>query len=167
VNLVIGGMKRRIALGIVLATSLGPAAVSDARPSAGSTIPVIRVEYPDNTASLTYNENGMNGAASSAVSKPGDPLAFYVYVGPPAPGTNLAFVQVQLFNNTSGDVRFPGGLRVPVTLRSGQHVNVALLRHPSTRLAPGQGLTAQATCGLRAFGHYSASAFTVAQFTAP
>ena len=163
----IGAKKLRVALGLVFVTTLGPATTSHALPSAALTRPVIRVEHADNAASLTWNENGMNGAASSLLPKPGDPLSFHVYVGPPAPGSNMAFVRIELFNNTSGVVQFPGGVNVPVTLRSGQRVHVALVRHSATSLAPGTGLAAQTTVALRGFGQYSASAFTVARFTAP
>lgn len=160
-------MKLRVALGLVLVTSLGPAEVSDALPLAGPTRSVTRVEYTDNAASVTYSENGLNGSASSVVPKPGDPLTFYVYAFPPAPGNNVAFLRIELFNNTGGEVRFPGGLNVPVILRDGHRVHVALIRHSATSLAPGAGLQADATCVLRAFGRYAASAFMVAQFAAP
>jgi hypothetical protein len=163
----LGTAKRRVALGLVVLASLGPAAASDALPSAGSIAYSTRVEYTDNTATLTWNENGLNGAASSFVPKPGDPLTFLVYAGPPAPGTNTAFVRIELFNNTGGDVRFPGGLNVPVILRNGARTQVALVRHPATSLAPGTGLHAETTSPLRGFGQYSASAFTVARFASP
>ena len=163
----IGAKKLRVALGLVFVTTLGPAAVSHALPSTGMTRPVIRVEYADNGASFTWNENGMNGGASSIQPKPDDPLGFYVSAFPPAPGTNRALVGVTLVNNTSGVVHFPGGVNVPVTLRSGQRVHVALVRHAATSLAPGARLEAQTTVPLRGYGQYSASAFTVARFTAP
>lgn len=162
----IGAMKLRVALGLVLTTSIGPAGVSDALPSTSSTSSVSRVEHADNAASLTHSENGQNGSASSVVFKTDDPLTFFVYAFPPAPGTNLALLRVELINNTSGEVRFPGGLHVPVVLRSGQRTQVALVRHPTTSLAPGAGLQAETTSALRGFGQYSVSAFTVARFAA-
>ena len=157
----IGALKLRVALGLVLATTVGPAAVSDALPSTAPTRPVTRVEFTDNSAYLVYGENGLNGAGSSTVSKPGDPLTFMVFAGPPAPGTNAAHLRVELVNNTSGEVRFPGGLVVRVILRNGQRT---LVRHPATSLAPGAGVQAETTAPLPGFGHYSVSAFTVAQF---
>lgn len=159
----IGTLKLRVALGLVLATTVGPAAVSDALPSTAPTRPVTRVEYTDNGAYLVYGENGLNGAGSSTVSKPGDPLTFMVFAGPPAPGTNAAHLRVELVNNTSGEVRFPGGLVVRVILRDGRRTQVALARHPATSLAPGAGLQAETTAPLPGFGQYSVSAFTVAQ----
>ncbi len=161
----IGVMKRRVALGLVLLASLGPATASHA---AGSTRSVTRVEYPDNAASFTWNESGLNGAASSFVIKPDDPLTFLVYAGPPASGTNVASVRVELWNNTGGEVRFPGGLHVPVTLtNNGPRALVALVRHPATSLAPGAGLYAETPTTLRGFGQYSVSALAVVRFAAP
>ena len=163
----IGAIKLQVALGLVVVTSIGPAAVSHALPSARSTTSVTRLEYADNAASLTWNENGQNGSASSAVFQPDDPLTFFVYAFPPAPGTNVALIRVELFNNTSGEIRFPRGLHVPVVLRNGQRVQVALVRHSATSLAPGVGLRAETTSTLRRYGQYSATAFTVAQFARP
>lgn len=162
----IGALKFRVALGLVLTTSMGPAAVSDALASTGSTRSVTRVEYADNAASLTYSENGQNGSASSVVFKADDPLTFFVSAFPPAPGTNLALLRIELFNNTGGEVRFSGGVYVPVILRSGQGTQVALIRHPATSLAPGAGLHAETMSALPGFGQYSVSAFTVARFAA-
>ena len=76
-----------------------------------STGPLTRVEFCDNAASLTYGEK--NGSGSSAVAKPNDRLTFHVYAFPPAPGANVAFLRVELFNNTTGDVRFPERLEGP------------------------------------------------------
>jgi hypothetical protein len=163
----IGAMKVRVALGLVLTTCIGPAAVSDALPSTVSTSSVTRVEQADNAASFTYRENGQNGSASSFGFKPDDPFTFFVYAFPPAPGTNLALLRIELVNNTGGEMLFPGGLQVRVILSSSQRTQVALTRHSATRLAPGARLQAEATAALRGFGHYSVSAFTVARFTAP
>ena len=162
----IGALKFRVALGLVLTTSMGPAAVGDASAST-STRSVTRVEYADNDASLTYSEDGQNGSASSVVFKADDPLTFFVYAFPPAPGTNRAFLRIELFNNTRGEVRFSGGVHVPVILRSGQRTQVALIRHSATSLAPGAGLHAETMSELPGFGQYSVSAFTVARFAAP
>jgi len=160
----IGAMKVRVALGLMLVTSFGPVAVSHALPAGSSTTPAVRVEYPDNGASFSYNENGMNGAASSALPQTDDPLSFYVYAFPPAPGTNVALVRVSMVNTTSRDIHFPGGVRVPVVLRNGRQALVALVRHPATTLAPGAGLEAETTTPLRGFGQYSVSALTVVRF---
>ena len=161
----IGGMKRRVAFGLALLASLGPASVSEALPLGPSTGPLTRVEFCDNTASLTYGEK--NGSGSSVVAKPNDPVTFHVYAFPPAPGTSVAFLRVELYNNTTGEVRFPGGLKVPVILsRDGVPAVVTVVRHSATSLAPGTGVQADATASLPGFGQYSASAFTVARFSA-
>jgi len=160
----IGARGLRVAFGLVLVTSFGPAAVSEAAPSAGSTKAVTRVEHADNSASLTFNENGQNGSASSFAFKPGDPLTFLVSAFPPAPGSNVARLRVELFNNTNGAITFPGGLRVPMLLRNGQRAQAALVRDSAVSLAPGAGLQAETTSALRDFGQYSVSAFTVARF---
>ena len=160
----IGAKKLRVALGLVLGMTIGPAAVSDARPSAGS---VTRMEHSDNGFYLVYSPDGFNGAGSSIAAKPGDPLSFYVSAFPPGPGTNVAPLRVELVNNTSGEVRFPGGLTVRMILNNGRSAQVALVRHPATSLAPGARLQAEGTTPLRGFGQYQVTAFTVAQFTAP
>jgi hypothetical protein len=121
------------------------------------------LEQPDNASSFTWNANGQNGSASSVVAKPGDPLTFHVFAFPPPPGANTALVRVELVNNGAGEVRFPAGLTVPVILRSGLRMQMTVVRHQATRLAPGAGLTATATVPLYAFGQYSVSAFTMVQ----
>lgn len=104
---------------------------------------------------------------SSVVAKPNDPLTFHVYAVPPAPGTNVAFLRVELYNNTTGEVRLLGGLKVPVVLsRDCVPAVVTVVRHPTTSLAPGAGLQADATASLPGFGQYSSSAFTVTRFSA-
>jgi hypothetical protein len=163
----IGAKKLRVALGLVFVMTLGPAAVSDALPLLGRVGFVPRMEYPDNGAYLTWNANGMNGAGSSYVPKPNDPLGFFVSVSPPPPGSNMAFVGVELINHSGGEIRFPGGLLVPVVLRSGSRTSVAVLRNAATSLAPGASLRADTTTPLPGFGQYVASAFTVAQFATP
>jgi len=163
----ISATKVRVALGLVLFTCLGPAAASDALPATSPTSFVTRVEQPDNFASFTYSENGIIGSASSFAAKADDPLTFFVYAFPPTPGTNLALLRMDLINNTSGEVLFPGGVQVRVILSSGPRTQVALIRHSATSLAPGARLQADATTAVRGFGHYSVSAFTVVRFPAP
>jgi hypothetical protein len=153
-----GGRKVWALVAVVVALS-----ALTASPAGALTRYVPQVEQPDNAASFTWSQNGQNGAASSAVAKPGDPLTFYVYGGPPAPGSNAAYVEVQLINNGPTEIRFPAGLTVPVILRSGLRMQMAVVRHPATRLAPGAGLMATTTVPLHAYGQYSVSAFTVVQ----
>ena len=51
--------------------------------------------------------------------------------------------------------------------RDGVPTVVTVVRHPATSLAPGAGLQAGATASLPGFARmYSASAFTVARFSA-
>lgn len=162
-----GATRWLVALGLLMAATVTPATAT-----AGPAWPPARftttVEQADNSSSFTWAQGGLGGGGSSIVDKPGDPLTFYVYGFAPADGTATAHLRIELFNNTGSEIRFPGGLRVIVLLRSGWQTGHGFLWRPDvTALAPNTGVQATTTAGLRGFGTYSVSAFTVAQFPQP
>ena len=146
-------------LGLVLVAS-----TLTASPGVAQARYVTRLEQPDNSAYFLWQENGQVGAGSSVVAKPGDPLTFHVYGFPPPPGGKAALFRVEMWNNSGGEVRFPAGLVVPVLVRNGSRAQIGVVRHPTTSLAPGTGVTAETLVPLHAYGQYSISAFSVVQF---
>ncbi len=162
-----GATRWLTAFGLLMAATVIPAPASHAQawppPRAVTT-----VEQPDNSSSFTWAPGGLGGGGSSIVDTPGDPLTFYVYGFAPADGTATAHLRIELFNNTGSEIRFPGGLRVLVLVRSAWSTEYAFVWRPDVAtLAAHAGVQVAATTTLRSFGTYTVSAFTVAQFTQP